>query len=196
MIIIIDAYNFLHANFLYAKKLTDRQRQDFIENCGIYGKRKGHKMIVVFDGGPYDWANKEKIGPVLVVHSGVHQTADDYIKEYLEKNRSKDLLLVSSDLELNRCADRLSLLSIDSVGFYILFKDALQKNSSGNLTQENITKISSITDEDIDSLMKEAAKTVPIKADDFVLCNKKGHNAKAKQSPKNDRALLKKLHKL
>src|SRR5688572_27799357 len=112
MIIIIDAYNLLHAMPLYKKTLTDQERAQFIKQLGVYGQRKGHKIVLVFDGGPFEWPYKEKVCSVQVVYSGINESADDYIKEYLEKNRSKDLLVVSSDTEINNCAQRFSIASI------------------------------------------------------------------------------------
>src|SRR5437870_4731380 len=97
MIIIVDAYNLLHAISSSKKAMTDKERAKFITLLGSYGKAKGHKMVIVFDGGPYEWPFKENTKRVCVVYSGMHESADDYIKQYLQEHRAKDLLLVSSD---------------------------------------------------------------------------------------------------
>ena len=192
MIIIVDAYNLLHAMPSYKKTLTDAERVRFIKQLGAYGKRKGHKMIVVFDGGQFEWPNKEKSYSVYVVYSGVNESADDYIKEYLERYRAQDLLLVSSDSELARCADRFSIPSIDSVAFYAVLKEALQAGQQTSQSAESVVKTTQETDYDIDALMSSAT-VVPEKSEDFL---QKGRSPKSKQVGKNERALLKKLHKL
>lgn len=194
MIIVIDAYNLLHAMPFYKKTLTDLQRARFIKQLAVYGQRKGHKMVLVFDGGRFEWPQKEKIHSVYVIYSGIHESADDYIKDYLEKNRSKDLLLVSSDTEINRYAQRISIPSIDSVGFCVLLNEALQEKNSVQTNSQAIVKMTQDTSYDIDELMINAAKNMPVKADD--IGNSQTKNVKSNRMNKQDRALLKKLNKL
>src|SRR5579863_9041291 len=102
MIIVVDAYNLLRSVPPYKKTITDRERVAFIAQLSAYGRRKGHKIVIVFDGGPYEWPHKENGKTVQIVYSGIHESADDYIKEYVDAHKAKDLLLVSSDSELNR----------------------------------------------------------------------------------------------
>jgi hypothetical protein len=195
MIIIVDAYNLLHAMPFYKKTITDRERQDFIKKIGMYGRCKKHKMILVFDGGRYDWPYKEKLHSVQVIYSGVNETADDYIKEYLNNHQSKDMLLVSSDGELNACADRLFISSIDSNSFYYLLQEALRDGSMSGASTDNVVKMSDSSFGDIDALMVEASKMVSVKAEDIAPVVAK-RDSKNKQVKKQERVLLKKLHKL
>lgn len=193
MIIVVDAYNLLHAMPSYKKTLTDQERIRFIKQLGAYGRRKGHKMVVVFDGGRFEWPNKEKLHSVYVVYSGIHESADDYIKEYLHLHRAQELLLVSSDREINRVADHLSIASINSFDFYQLLKEALQEKGSVGGSSEDIVKMTDETNSAIDELMMNAAKNMPTKADD--LAHSAARTGEKKLS-KHDRVLLKKLHKL
>lgn len=193
MIIVVDAYNLLHAMPSYKKTLTDQERNRFIKHLGLYGRRKGHKVVVVFDGGRFEWPNKEKLHSVSVVYSGIHESADDYIKEYLHLHRAQELLLVSSDREINRVADHLSIASINSFDFYQLLKEALREKGSIGGSTEDIVKITRETNAVIDELMMNAAKNMPTKADDFVQDNA---TVSKKKLSKHDRVLLKKLHKL
>lgn len=193
MIIVVDAYNLLHAMPSYKKTLTDQERNRFIKQLGLYGRRKDHKMVVVFDGGCFEWPNKEKLHSVYVVYSGIHESADDYIKEYLHQHCSQELLLVSSDREINRVADHLSIASINSFDFYQLLKEALREKGSVGGSSEDIVKITRETNSVIDELMMNAAKNMPTKADDFVQDNAA---VSKKRLSKHDRVLLKKLHKL
>ena len=194
MIIVIDAYNLLHATPFFKKTLTDQERARFVKHLGVYGQRKGHKIVLVFDGGRFEWPQKEKMHSVQVVYSGIHESADDYIKEYLEKNRSKDLLVVSSDTEINSYAQRLSIPSIDSVGFCVLLKEALQKSNNTDKSTETIVKMKHETHDDIDKIMVDAAKNMLIKTDDVV--NTGDRKVKNKRASKQERVLLKKLNKL
>src|SRR6266404_6481136 len=120
MIIVVDAYNLLRSVPPYKKTVTDKERAQFIAKLSLYGRRKGHKIVIVFDGGPHEWPFKENMKTVVVVYSGIHESADDYIKEYIDAHHTKDLLLVSSDAELNRWAERLNIPSIDSATFFQL----------------------------------------------------------------------------
>jgi len=206
MIIVVDAYNFLRAIPPYKKTITDQERVKFIIQLGTYGRRKGHKMVIVFDGGPHEWPFKEILlrqgfgghgtKKVTVVYSGIHESADDYIKEYIEEHRSKDLLLVSSDNDLNRFAARLTIASIDSAAFYELVRQELsvKQSSSVRVPQDQLVKIADDTTDDIDKLMMEASRDVPIKSEDFVQDKKR--TVKSNSLDKNDRVLLKKLNKL
>jgi predicted RNA-binding protein with PIN domain len=196
MIIVVDAYNFLRAIPPYKKTITDQERAKFITQLGTYGRRKGHRIVIVFDGGPHEWPFKENTKRVTVVYSGIHESADDYIKEYIEEHRSKDLLLVSSDNELNRFAARLTITSIDSAAFYELVRQELsiKQSSSVRVPQDQVVKIADDTTDDIDKLMMEASKNVPVKSEDFV--HDKKRTIKSNPMDKNDRALLKKLNKL
>jgi predicted RNA-binding protein with PIN domain len=153
-------------------------------------------MVFVFDGGPHEWPFKENTKKVMVVYSGIHDSADDYIKEYLEEHRSKDLLLVSSDNELNRFAARLTIPSIDSAAFYELVHQELsiKQSPSVRLPQDQLVKIADNTTDDIDALMMQASKNVPIKSEDFV--HDKKREKKSNPIDKNERSLLKKLNKL
>ena len=195
MIIIVDAYNFLRAAPLYKKTITDQERAKFIAQLGVYGRRKGHKIVIVFDGGPYEWPYKENKKIVVVVYSGIHESADDYIKEYVEVHHAKDLLLVSSDAELNRWAARHNIPSIDSSSFYYLLHQELSIKEATLVKQQEIIKLSNDANDDIDALMHEASKNVPVKSEDFASTSKR-KSTKKNQSNKQERALLKKLYKL
>lgn len=194
MIIIVDAYNLLRAIPPYKKTITDQERTQFIAQLGAYGRRKGHKIIIVFDGGPHEWPFKENRKNVQIVYSGLHESADDYIKEFIEAQHAQDLLLVSSDRELNSFAERNNVPSIDVAHFYQLVRQELQAKVVETKKAEVIVKIEHDNNIDIDALMREASKVIPIKSEDFI-GQKKSDERQTKLS-KHERALLKKLNKL
>lgn len=195
MIIVVDAYNLLRSVPPYKKTITDKERVHFIAQLSSYGRRKGHKVVIVFDGGPHEWPFKEHMKTVTVVYSGIHETADDYIKEYIEAHHTQDLLLVSSDSELNRWADRLNIPSIDSSTFSHLVRQELSTKQVVAHTQDEVVKLHQNDTVDIDVLMMEASKIVPQKSED-VSAGPKRHHTKKDQLQKTERSLLKKLKKL
>src|SRR5438445_2641405 len=182
MIIVIDAYNLLRSVPPYKKTITDQERAQFIAQLGMYGRRKGHKMVIVFDGGPHEWPFKENKKAMTIVYSGIHESADDYIKDYVEAHRAKDLLLVSSDSELNRWAAWHNIPSIDSSSFYQLLYQELSLKETVSAEQNEVIKLAHDDVSDIDTLMLEASKSVPIKSEDFAPVNKSRDSKKAQVS--------------
>lgn len=200
MIIIVDAYNLLHAMPGYKKTMTDKERSHFIAHLAAYGRRKNHKMIIVFDRGPYEWPFKENMKTVQVIYSGMHQTADDYIKEYIKAHKAQDILLVSSDSELNRHAQYHTISSIDSALFSrLLHEDLATKNNSAVQKKSEVVKLvqddefGTAAQEMLDKIMTQASKKIIEKSEDYVQHNKvENKNAMSKE----ERILLKKLKKL
>jgi predicted RNA-binding protein with PIN domain len=199
MIILVDAYNLLRATPPYKKTITEKERMQFIARLSGYGRAKGHKIVIVFDGGPHEWPFKENMKIVQVVYSGIHETADDYIKEYIQAHKAKDLLLVSSDSELNRYAQHHTIPSIDSSMFAQLLYESITIQKSSNAQQpQEITKLtqdkefSADAQEMLDKLMTQASKNVSEKSEDF----SQARTMKKDQLTKEERILLQKLKKL
>ena len=94
MILVIDAYNVLKSVF-WKNHISESLRNQFIKQLAGYARKKGHKIVVVFDVGPYDYVTKDRIKGIAVIYSGVHESADDVIKRYLKEHSAKDLWLVS-----------------------------------------------------------------------------------------------------
>lgn len=199
MIIIVDAYNLLRATPPYKKTITDKERKQFIAHLSTYGRNKGHKVVIVFDGGPHEWPFKENMKIVQVVYSGIHESADDYIKEYIEGHRAKDLLLVSSDNELNRYAEYRNIPSIDSSTFsQILHQELITKTTFTTQQKDLVVKLaqdkefSSDAQNMLDKLMTEASKNISEKSEDFA----GNRSTKKDHFTKQERMLLQKLKKL
>ena len=192
MIIVIDAYNMLRSVPPHGRTVTESERKQFLDQLANYAKKKGHKVVVVFDAGPYEWPHKERHKGVYTIYSGVHRSADDYIKEYLEKQKTGDLLLVSSDRDVIQWAQHLSIPSIGAFHFYQLVQEATKSRVQTKSGGEAV-KLGEDERDDVDALMREASEVVPIKSDDLLRANRVG----AKKKPtKKERALLKKLKKL
>lgn len=191
MIIVIDAYNVLKQT-AHSGHVSQRERANFITQLVGYATQKGNKIIVVFDAGPHERPHKERTGNVYVIYSGVQETADDYIKRYLEEHSSKDILLVSTDRELNRWADRHAVPSLDSSHFYTLFKKSMQQKNEDVVHETQLIKMGS-SDQDVDNIMHEMSEVVHSKVEDVVYdIDMQG----TKKLSKKERALMRKIKKL
>ncbi len=191
MIIVIDGYNVLKqvdAN----RKIGKEERGQFIQMLSNYHHRKKHAIVLVFDGGPCTWPSKEVIAKVKVVYSGFKKTADAVIMDYIKNNHAKDVLLVSSDNELARYAQKFDLVSIGSEEFYYLLQEALRNPFEEAVEDVHVEIDESI--EDLDELMQAGSSTVPVKAEDQL--HQETPLSSKRKSSKQERALLKKLQKL
>jgi hypothetical protein len=196
MILLIDGYNILKQIY-EGRNVGDKERAAFLSLLSKYGRRKQHAVVVVFDGGPYQWTHKERLGNVSIVYSGVRETADDYIKHYIQTHETKDVLLVSADNELVQWASRYHKPSIVPLDFYALMHDALDETGEGKIlpVDGQVVKTTEQKSGELDELMKRASSRVHVKKED------NGHPAqdrlsKRKTMSKKDRLLAQKLKKL
>ena len=120
MNILIDGYNLLKQ--LLGRQITDKERDWFHERATEYARKKGHQLHIVYDAGPYNRQTKETLGRVTIVYSGHKDSADEVIKDYIDRKVLKNMLVVTTDRELNRYADRHEVPSIDSLDFYQFMK--------------------------------------------------------------------------
>ncbi|MCX5921830.1 MAG: NYN domain-containing protein [Candidatus Dependentiae bacterium] len=195
MIIVIDAYNVLK-QALSVNHIADASRQQFINQLSRYGKLKGHSLICVFDGGPYENAHKERINSVYVVYSGMHESADEWIKQYMERYKAQDLLLISTDRELNRYVKAHGIESLDAVHFYAILQATLQSSGTGKKTSEQkLVKLGDQGENGLDELMEEASRIVVTKTEDMagVAATRK---SQAHTMSKKERKLLQQFKKL
>ena len=186
MHILIDGYNVLK-QAIGSKQISEAQRRAFINMLGKYAVRKNHTITVIFDGGPDTWPTREKDHGILVVYSGVKQSADDLIKTALEQR--PHVLLVTSDNEL-KAAARNSTTVMNSLDFYTLVKEELappEKVISGA-----IIKTSKEENPLIDELMRSDTQKF-YKGPGQENAQRRSHG----QTPsKKERAFLQKLKKL
>ena len=199
MIIVIDGYNVLK-QMLVNGYVSEHQKKQFINQLSVYGKRKGHKIVLVFDGGPYEWPDKDRINNVYVIHSGVNESADEYIKRYLTEHKVEDLLLVSTDRDLCKHAWRMKIESIDATDFYKLLQyDTNAKTKYEIETQKNnareLVKLTKNDHPELDIIMKEATKIVPRKSEDKLVV-KHERKSPSRTPSKKERRMLKKIKKL
>jgi len=193
MILVIDAYNVLK-QALSMRTISDAGKQQFIRQLAAYSKKKGHAIVCVFDGGSFEWPDKERINGVQVVHSGIHQIADEWIKNYIEQHKMYDILLISTDRELNRYAARFSVQSLDALDFYAMLQGAFKEQvASTKSCEQKAVKMSENNQPLLDELMEQASKKIITKVEDVV---HKERTSAAHKLSKKERLILQKLKKL
>jgi len=112
--ILIDGYNLIgiaHRDF-------ERARNELIQKLSDYAKTTGHSITVVFDGWKNGQATETKIktGGITVIYSSLGEKADDVITNILSSS-TKPFIIVSSDREIARFAERKNAVAIASDAF-------------------------------------------------------------------------------
>lgn len=190
MIIVVDGYNVLK-QIKGSREITHHERERFIALLHQYGKLKGNKMVLFFDGGQAQWPSRERYKGIEVVYSGTGQSADDCIKHYLKDHPNYDLLLVTSDHELGLWASHIQVPSIHSIDFYrLMMQETTVKHEQANVSGQ-LVKTTDHANSSIDQLMEEV-DTVYSKKDDLVVT----HNPYESRLSKKERKLLQKIKKL
>ena len=95
--IIIDGYNLIGIQH----KDLEKQRNKLIESLIEYHKKKGHALIVVFDGWKTGGSqeNHSVIGGIKVIYSRMGEKADSVIKRIISSER-RGWIVVTSDRDI------------------------------------------------------------------------------------------------
>lgn len=144
MIIIVDGYNLLKQVFYYSpakiKGDIDKIRSRLINNLALYKQKKGHEVIVVFDGGSTSKATREISNGIVTIFSGYKKSADEWILEYIEKHSPGEFLLVTNDRKLIDLAKKFGSDSLDVFSFH-----QIVLSSIGEMEQKEMLKKSNIS---------------------------------------------------
>jgi len=181
MIIVIDGYNLLKAIFPREKGRLNKQRDKLIRQLGFYKKQKSDtikQIVIVFDGGRISRATREIIGGIVVVFSGQKQSADDWIVDYVDRNKEKELMLVSRDRELIQNCKKRNVEVLKVLDFYSIMQERLLegveqdliggKEGAESIKKYNRSKNGDIESEALDILMENAPLDSYEKEDDFL----------------------------
>ena len=169
MIIIIDGYNLLQQIFPHVKGRLDKQRAQLIRQLGFYKKERADKIkdiVIVFDGGYIRRATREVRGGVTVIFSGQRMSADDWIADYVERKKGKDLMLVTRDRELIERCKKNNVEVLKGTDFYDIVQSRLLQSvelklikdvgDGGVKKYEHDKGIDEIESEALDLLMEQA----------------------------------------
>lgn len=161
MIILIDAYNFIKSISAH-KFVDDRVIQSWIATFQGYMKRRGNKIILVFDAGPFFYQTRDVRRGVEMIYAGHEKTADDVLKIWVERNVGQDILLVTSDRQVRDHALNLGVVSISSQDFYKVFKSVMHQEEvveqKFNKTLHKMKKDDDPCGFDLDQLMDQASR--------------------------------------
>ena len=191
MIILVDAYNLLKQ--LFGPIISEQQRAQYVTMLNGYATMKHHTIILVFDGGFFEYSVREKQGNVVSMDVGKHQTADQVILEYIAQHAKKEVLVVSSDRALTDCASKHGLVSLDSMLFNTYVKQAFEKQKT-LLQSEKITKLHpEDKHEEVDALMEQSTLSMPQKSDDQIIPYRTMPSSQLSKRERKIMAILKKL---
>jgi predicted RNA-binding protein with PIN domain len=121
MHLIIDGYNLLHvAHSLihFDSNQLQRERDRLVDQLAAYQRLKPCGITVVFDGWQGGWSTekREKKKGVELVFSKLGEKADEVIKR-LVKVRGSGAIVITSDRDIARFAERLRVSVISSEQF-------------------------------------------------------------------------------
>jgi len=121
MRLIIDGYNLLHVHctltHLNAIQLQ-WERDRLIEQLSVYQKIKSYEITVVFDGWQGGWVTekREMKKGIELIYSKLGEKADEVIKR-LVKREGSGAIVITSDREISRFAERMAIPVIPSDQF-------------------------------------------------------------------------------
>ena len=121
MHLIIDGYNLLHVNHSLIRLNSIQlqwERDRLIDQLSVYQRLKPCKITVVFDGWLGGWSTEkmEKKRGIEIIYSRLGEKADEVIKR-LVKVKGSGAIVITSDREVSRFADRMSATVISSEQF-------------------------------------------------------------------------------
>jgi len=192
MIIIVDAYNIL--KYMYQDQyITEKQRTHFVQQLAKYGKKKGHELIVVFDGGPHGLSDRFVKKPVTIIYTGAQERADDFIIRSITKYKNFDVLIVSTDREITNRAEKNNIPYIDSHLFYTFVCAALGRSAERGKKGSPARKLHKEVGLELDALMESVeVPSRSVKDEDSVVA----YTQKGKVSSKNERRIMSIVDKL
>ncbi len=121
MHLIIDGYNLLHVNrSLTCLNSTELrwERDRLIDQLSAYQKLKSCGMTVVFDGwqGGWNTEKSEHHREIEIIYSKLGEKADEVIKR-LVKEKGSGAIVITSDRDISRFAERMDVAVIPSEPF-------------------------------------------------------------------------------
>lgn len=122
MLLLIDGYNLLHSGRTLANLNAIElqwERDRLIDQLSFYHQNRSSEIVVVFDGWQGGWSTekRERKKGIDVIFSKVGEKADEVIKRLI-RERGSGVIVITSDREISRYADRLSIPVISSEQFH------------------------------------------------------------------------------
>jgi hypothetical protein len=121
MHLIIDGYNLLHVNRSLVRLNSTQlqwERDRLIDQLSAYQKLKSCGITIVFDGWQGGWSTekRERKGGIEIIFSRLEEKADEVIKR-LAKEKGSGAIVITSDRDVARFAERMAVSVISSEQF-------------------------------------------------------------------------------
>jgi len=165
MHIIVDGYNLIFAPGQFsgrvATDLDGRLREQLISQLAAYKEIRASRITIVFDshprGRPYP-VTEEHLG-VEVSYSGPGIEADETIKEMIRRSdHRRDMLVVTSDNQLQSICRRLGAQVTDSVSFRKRVVEELRRHKEQQ-PQEPLVKEEGVPESEVDAWLEDLGLT-------------------------------------
>lgn len=201
MILLIDGYNVLRGGGI-SREQSDREIRCFLRTVSAYAAKKCHEAIVVFDGGVSPHSKRSLEEGVTVIYAGYYQRADDEIMKLIPQYAPGNILVVSSDHEIENCAHNAGVVTIDAQSFRRLLNENvvasknLSKGKAAGLraARGQVQKLAGHqSSPEVDALMEKAAAKIMVKWDDVEPESKKKHENKKSKRERELERVIKKL---
>ncbi|MBM3893829.1 NYN domain-containing protein [Candidatus Dependentiae bacterium] len=206
MIILIDAYNLLNHIFPGKKNALDKHRQVLIKQLGIYKYQKSgiRDIILVFDGGSSTHAHRVVKDGVVIIEVGIKSSADDWIIGFVERNKGKEILLITLDRRLREAVERLGGDWLSVFDFYNLMQSVIStmgESAASTVASDMVVYQRETENEDealinkqaLDLLMEQASVTIGDKIEDKKSVSRRGKSYTPSKMEKQIAAKIKKL---
>jgi predicted RNA-binding protein with PIN domain len=121
MHLIIDGYNLLHVNRSMTQLNSIQlqwERDHLIDQLSVYQRLRSSGITVVFDGWQGGWSieKMEKKKGIEIIYSRLGEKADEVIKRLI-KEKGSGVIVITSDREVSRFAERMAAPVISSEQF-------------------------------------------------------------------------------
>jgi len=121
MHLIVDGYNLLHVNRSLSRLngiQLQWERDHLIDQLSTYQKLKLFDITVVFDGWQGGWSTEkqERKKGIDLIFSKLGEKADEVIKR-LVKEKGSGVIVITSDREVSRFAERMAVSVVSSEQF-------------------------------------------------------------------------------
>lgn len=190
MILIIDGYNFLKT--VQPRTITERERNNCIQQMQKYAQRKDHIIWLIFDGGPYDAPVKDIFESVTVIYTGRKKSADDYMIDLVSKNQGA-FVAVTSDKKLTSALQHyIPVVRVEVFNRY--FCAALDAQENKPEIDTPLQKLSSDKKNSwLDALMQQASRMIYHKKEDQDYNEREQSEQKRSKTERKLDTILKKL---
>ncbi len=173
MFLLIDGYNLLHSGRTPIRLNGTQlqwERDRLIDQLSVYRQTKPIEIIVVFDGWQAGWTTekRERRKGIEIIFSKIGEKADEVLKRLI-KEKGAGAIVISSDHEISKYANKFSVPVISSEQF----QEKLGRSENG--------------------IRKEFLKDNGEEDDELRGMKKKGASRKLSKKEKRLRIALKKL---